>query len=355
MCRWLAALSMCTVSLVVDSAAHAQSAKPGWELTFNDEFTGTGVDAQKWQKRYKWGEAQINAELQAYVDDAFQLDGDILHIVGQHSPGQYAGMNFDYRSGLIASIFHQKYGWFETRCRMPTGQGLWPAFWLLGETGTTGVNEIDIHEYIASIPNTVYMTVHWGQSYTSGHQSDGQSYAGPNFSADYHTFAVDWDADRIIWYVDDIERFRHTGAGVPAVEMYVIANLAIGGSWPGAPDATTIFPADYDIDYIRVYRKLQGTGDAGNGALPDAAAVDASATQPDSGQGPDTGTGGQSGSNTSTKISGSGITSGCSCRLMGIPVYSARPWVVLLGLGLLLGRRRNRLPLPGAAPFRPEP
>jgi beta-glucanase (GH16 family) len=182
----------------------------------------------------------------------------MLHIVGEKSPGQYAGTSFDYRSGLLASVFHQKFGWFEVRCRMPAGKGLWPAFWLLGENGTTGVNEIDIHEFLGDGLDTVYQTVHWGTSYSVGHQSDGESYVGPDFSADYHTFAVDWDAERVIWYIDDIERFRHTGTGVPQVEMYIIANLAIGGNWPGAPDATTPFPANYDIDHIRAYRQVSG-------------------------------------------------------------------------------------------------
>jgi beta-glucanase (GH16 family) len=333
-------LSTFSTVLLAGTFAQAQTAKPGWELTFDDEFTGANVDATKWQKRYKWGEAQINGELQAYVDDAYQLDGSVLHIVGQHSTGQYAGQTFEYRSGLIASIFHQKYGWFETRCRMPLGQGLWPAFWLLGENGTTGVNEIDIHEYLGSVPNTVYMTVHWGTSYTTGHQSDSQSYSGPDFSADYHTFALDWDADRVIWYVDGIERFRHTGAGVPQVEMYVIANLAIGGTWPGAPDAATVFPANYDIDYIRVYGRLQDTGDAGNTEPADAANL-----QNDAGDRGDGGTGGQSGNKPSTKISGSGAANGCGCHLVGQkPNHSTLQWTLLLALGGIFRRRRRRSP-----------
>jgi beta-glucanase (GH16 family) len=154
----------------------------------------------------------------------------------------------------------------------------------LGETGTTGVNEIDIHELLGNALSTVYLTVHWGPSYTSGHQSDSTSYVGPDFSADFHTFAVDWDADRVIWYVDGVERFRHSGVGVPQVEMYVIANLAIGGTWPGAPNSTTSFPANYDVDYIRVYRKLAAASDAGSAvdaAVPSAigdAGISSSAT-----------------------------------------------------------------------------
>ena len=306
-------------------------------MTFNDEFTGSGIDSTKWLKRYKWGEAQINGELQAYVDDAFQLDGDVLHIVGQNSPGQYAGLTFNYRSGLIASVFHQTYGWFEIRCKMPAGQGFWPAFWLLGETGTTGVNEIDIHEFIGSTLNTVYMTVHWGPSYATGHQSDSTSYVGSDFSGDFHTFAVDWDSNRIIWYVDGLERFRHTGVGVPQVEMYVIANFAIGGSWPGPPDSTTPFPSNYDIDYIRVYRRLADVGDAGTSDTD--AGVPVSAT--DAGQSEAGSDAGASGSN--TKVSGASESASCGCRMPGKgSACATNAGLILLAmLGLARPHRRQ--------------
>src|SRR5579864_1975484 len=115
------------------------------------------------------------------------------------------------------------------RCRMPKGQGFWPAFWLLGGAGSTGVNEIDIHEFLGNAVNTVYTTVHWGTSYTVNHQSDGKAFTGPDFTADFHTFAVDWDASHVIWYVDGAEVHRHEGVGVPQTNMYIIANLAVGG------------------------------------------------------------------------------------------------------------------------------
>jgi beta-glucanase (GH16 family) len=234
-------------------AARAQD-KPGWDLTFDDEFDGGALDLTKWQRRYKWGEAVVNGELEAYVDDAFTLQNGVLSIVGQQQQGQYAGMTMNYTSGIVCSVLEQQYGYFEARLKMPLGQGYWPAFWLLGANGTTGVNEIDIHEYLGNAPDTVYMTVHWGQSYSVGHMSDGTSYTGPDFSADYHVFGLEWDPDKIIWSIDGVERFRHTGDGVPQVKMYIILNLAIGGTWPKAPDATTPFPGLYDVDYVRAYQ-----------------------------------------------------------------------------------------------------
>jgi len=246
--------------LAPSSAIAAAWDKPGWQLTFQDEFDGVGVDAANWVKRYKWGEAPINSELQAYVDDAFQVQNGILSIVGDKRTATYAGQTFQYASGVLCSVLEQLYGYFEARLKVPAGQGMWPAFWLLGTNGSTGVNEIDIHEILGQQPNTVYMTVHWGTDYSAGHQSDGSSWVGPDFSADFHTFGLEWNPDSIIWTIDGVERKRHTGAGVPQVEMYVILNLAIGGTWPGAPDGTTPFPGLYQIDYVRAYSRLPDAG-----------------------------------------------------------------------------------------------
>ena len=247
--------------LLAHSPAHAAPwDKPGWQLTFQDEFDGAQVDAAKWVKRYKWGEAPINGELQAYVDDAFQVQNGILTIVGDQRTATYAGQTFQYASGVLCSVAQQMYGYFEARLKVPAGQGMWPAFWLLGKNGSSGVNEIDIHEILGQQPSTVYMTVHWGTDYSAGHQSDGSSWVGPDFSADFHTFGLQWNPDSIIWTIDGVERKRHTGAGVPQVEMYVILNLAIGGTWPGAPDATTPFPGLYQIDYVRAYTRLPDAG-----------------------------------------------------------------------------------------------
>jgi beta-glucanase (GH16 family) len=262
-----------TFSFAVTPAARAAPwDKPGYTITFHDEFDGTAIDPAQWGKRYKWGEAVINGELQAYVDDAFQLSGGVLSIVAASRQGTYAGMTMSYTSGLIASVHEQTYGYFEMRCRMPKGQGFWPAFWLLGGAGSTGVNEIDIHEFLGSGVSTVYTTLHWGASYNApAHQSDGKSFTGPDFTADFHTFAVDWDASHVIWYVDSAEVHRHEGVGVPQVNMYIIANFAVGGTWPKAPDATTVFPANYDIDYIRAYQRDADAGVGGDGgAISDA-------------------------------------------------------------------------------------
>jgi len=330
-------------SLLVSSLAHAADwDKPGWQLTFQDEFDGAQVDATKWVKRYKWGEAQINGELQAYVDDAFQVQNGILSIVGDKRTATYAGQTFQYASGVLCSVREQMYGYFEARLKVPAGQGMWPAFWLLGTTGSTGVNEIDIHEILGNQPSTVYMTVHWGTDYNAGHQSDGSSWVGRDFSADFHTFGLEWNPDSIIWTIDGVERKRHTGAGVPQVAMYVILNLAIGGTWPGAPDATTPFPGLYQIDYVRAYTQLPdagvtstggvvatgGTaatgGVTGNGGILATGGVVATGGVTAAGGVTETGsTAGTGGTFATGGIAGTGATTrsdgGCGCRVAGTP------------------------------------
>jgi len=206
-------------------------------------------------KRYKWGEAPVNGELQAYVDDAFEVKDGKLAIVGTRADGSYAGQTFPYRSGVLCSVHEQRYGYFEARLQVPAGQGLWPAFWLLGANGSPGVNEIDIHEILGNQPTRAYQTIHWGTDYRAGHHADGSSWSGPDFAAGLHTFGLEWSADQVVWTIDGIVVKTYAGPGVPQVPMYVILNLAVGGDWPGSPDATTPFPARYEIDYVRAYQK----------------------------------------------------------------------------------------------------
>ena len=108
-------------------------------------------------------------------------------------------------------------------------------------------------EIIGQEPDTLHMHVHFLDS-DGNLVSEGSDWIGPDFSADWHTFAVDWQPDVIIWYVDGIERWRYTG-NIQARPMYLLANLAVGGDWPGAPDDSTPFPSYYEIDYIRVWKR----------------------------------------------------------------------------------------------------
>jgi beta-glucanase (GH16 family) len=226
--------------------------KPGWTLTFNDEFDGTALDTTKWMDQYWHGRTHSNNEQQYYAPDGYEVsDGRLRFIAEQREMG---GML--YTSGMVTSFesFAQQYGWFEIRARFPKGQGLWPVFWLLPAT-KEWPPEIDVLEILGHETEKVYFSTHWSSvAAADNHQFKTGDYVGPDFSADFHTFAVEWQDGLCIWYVDGVERYRSV-AGIPDEPMYVIANLAVGGDWPGMPDATTPFPSYMDIDYIRVYQR----------------------------------------------------------------------------------------------------
>jgi beta-glucanase (GH16 family) len=226
---------------------------PGWKLTFHDEFSSNRLDLAKWNVADPWGKER-NREMQAYVTNAFELRDGILRIKAEKRSAFYSGKQRPYTSGIITTYqkFAQKYGRFEIRFRAPAGQGMWPAFWLLPEP-LDWPPEIDVFEVLGHEPTRIYLTHHW-KGAQGERQSDHKPWPGPDFSKDFHTVAIEWQADRILWFVDGVERFcsvKHT----PQKPMYLLANLAVGGDWSGLPNARTPFPGFFEIDYIRVYQK----------------------------------------------------------------------------------------------------
>jgi beta-glucanase (GH16 family) len=226
--------------------------KPGWKLAFADEFDGTALDRSKWNDRYWDGRTHSNNELEYYAPDGYEVSGGLLRLKGEKR--RMGGR--EYTSGMITSLgkFAQQYGWFEIRAKFPKGKGFWPAFWLLPVT-KQWPPEIDVLEILGHEPDKVYFSTHWRDA-AGRHRFKTQSYRGPDFSQEFHTFAVEWKPGEVIWYVDGQERAR-SQAGVPAEPMYVIANLAVGGDWPGNPDRTTPFPGVMEIDAILVYRRQE--------------------------------------------------------------------------------------------------
>ena len=235
-------------------AAGGPADRPGWKLTFDDEFGGDSLDLQKWNPNDPWG-FERNNELQAYVKDAFEVKGGILRIKAEKRGAVYAGKQRAYTSGMMTTHgkFSQEYGRFEIRCRAPNGKGMWPAFWLLPEP-LSWPPEIDVLEILGHEPDKLYMTHHFNND-LKVHGSHGGSWKGPDFSAGFHEFAVEWSAQKIVWFVDGVERFR-SEQNIPQTKMYLLVNLAVGGDWPGAPDENTPFPNALEVDYVRVYEKL---------------------------------------------------------------------------------------------------
>jgi beta-glucanase (GH16 family) len=231
-------------------AIHAMDVK-GWTLTFHDEFDEKALDTALWIDSYPDNvRTHSNNEQQYYATDGYALEKGLLRLKAERRPME----SMPYTSGMVTTYgkFAQQFGWFEIRCRMPKGKGMWPAFWLL-PSNKTWPPEIDVLEVLGHETDKVYLTNHYSNA-AGKHEGKGGFYKGPDFAAGFHTFAVDWEPSSILWYVDGIERYRTT-ENIPAEPMYVLANLAVGGDWPGNPDDSTVFPNMMDIDSIRVYKK----------------------------------------------------------------------------------------------------
>jgi beta-glucanase (GH16 family) len=228
--------------------------RPGWTLTFDDEFDGTNLDLAKWTPHDPWGRAR-NHELQAYVPAAFDVSNGILRIETKKQQAYYAGRERSITSGMMTTYgkFSQQYGRFEIRCRVPKGKGMWPAFWLLPDP-LRWPPEIDVMEILGHEPDKIYMTHHFLND-DRIHKSHGGFFKGPDFSAGFHEFAVEWSPQSIVWFVDGIERYRSEDS-IPKGKMYMLINLAVGGDWPGSPNAQTKFPAALEVDYVRAYQRI---------------------------------------------------------------------------------------------------
>ncbi len=234
-------------SLLFAAAAAAQGGTPsGWRLTWSDEFSGSSLDNSRWfAQNIAW---PYNNEQQYYTPSAVTVSGGLLRITADR---RFFGGR-PYTSGRIESAgrFSQQYGRFEARIKLPRTQGLWPAFWLL-PSPSGWPPEIDIMEMLGHEPTRVYFTNHWGT--VDNLRSQTSSFAGPDFSEDFHVFAAEWYPDRIDFFVDGVRHATHRNS-IPQMNMFIILNTAVGGFWPGYPDQTTIFPQHMLVDYVRVYQ-----------------------------------------------------------------------------------------------------
>ena len=241
-----------------------------YELVFSDEFNGSELDLSKWNTSFLWGtDVIINGEEQHYVDIAkepdfgfnpFTFDGENLTISTITTPPELSAKAKDqkYLSGLITSYdaFKFTYGYAETRAKFTHGRGYWPAFWLLNAYYVDAKPEIDIMEFIGDNQDVMYHTYHYFDSDGLLRSTKSHPVVGIDFTAEFHTFAVDWSPGLLVFYVDGIETKRVVDINVSQQEMYVLANQAVGGWWAGSPDGTTPLPGDYIIDYIRVYQRI---------------------------------------------------------------------------------------------------
>ena len=235
----------------------------GWEIIWQDEFDGEQLDPDKWTMEiggHGWG----NNEKQFYVDRPENVRLEDGHLVIEAINEFFIRRH--YTSGRIKTQdkFSFTYGRVEARMQLPYGQGIWPAFWMLGSNiGTTpwpSCGEIDIMEHIGREPTRVYGTVH-GPGYSgAGGVGHFTTFPPGSLSDEFHTFAVEWEENEIRWFVDDEQFFKLTPAQVPGEWVYdhpffILINMAVGGYWPGEPDDTTVFPQYLKVDYVRVYQR----------------------------------------------------------------------------------------------------
>ena len=222
-------------------------------LTFEDDFKGGSLDEAKWNKWYPWP-VVINRELQNYVLDAigFSPQGG-LRIRADRRP--FLGQQYTSGSITTNGTFAQAYGYFEMKAKLPKGKGFWPAFWIMPpEQAKIGGAEIDVMEALMEDPHTVHTTLHSTDPATGKPAGKGAAFTGPDFSSDYHSFAVSWRPNDLVWLIDGVERFHIAGSVVPTVPEYLLINLAIGGAWPKPPDASTPFPSYMDVQSVKVYQ-----------------------------------------------------------------------------------------------------
>ncbi|WP_416181195.1 family 16 glycosylhydrolase [Chloroflexus sp.] len=232
-----------------------------WTLVWSDEFESATLNPQNWlfdKGAGGWG----NNELQYYSNrpENVRIEDGVLIIEARNE--EY--MAWEYTSARIKTHYLQSwtYGRIEARMKLPVGgKGIWPAFWMLGDNITTArwpnCGEIDIMENIGN-PTVVYGSVH-GPGYSGGNAITKSFVSAVDLSADFHIYAVEWEADEIRWYVDDqlyhtLRREQVPGEWVFDHPFFLILNLAVGGNWPGSPDETTVFPQQLLVDYVRVYQ-----------------------------------------------------------------------------------------------------
>jgi len=243
--------------------------RSGWTLIWQDEFEGSALDPEKWVAEiggHGWG----NNEYQFYTDRPENVRLEKGNLVIEARKEFFIRRH--YMSGRIKTqgLFSFTYGRVEARMKLPYGQGIWPAFWMLGdnidEVPWPLSGEIDIVEHIGKEPRRIYGTVH-GPGYSgSGGIGHFSTLPENSLQEEFHTFAIEWDPGEIRWFVDDEQFFKLTPEQVNKEWVYdhpffILINLAVGGYWPGYPDESTVFPQFLTVDYVRVYQRTETTAE----------------------------------------------------------------------------------------------
>ena len=244
-------------------------AKPGQvfkgKMLLDEDFDGHSLDRTRWNTCHWWGKKGCtiasNDELEWYLPEQVKVADGALHLTAEKRTVYGSdGHKYAYASAMVTTgpPTHDApaklaftYGSIEVRFKVPEGQGLWPAVWLLPES-TESVPEIDMLEKLGHDPGTLRMHLH---PKDRSLESEGQRYylpEGKSLSGEWHTMGLDWKPNQLVFWLDGEKVWEFAGSQVPDEPMYVVMNLAVGGNYPGSPDSTTSFPATFVIDRIRI-------------------------------------------------------------------------------------------------------
>jgi len=246
----------------------------GYQLVWQDEFGIDTIDPENWQFEIGgWGFGNGEAQFYNQRSENVRVENGLLVIEARFEKYESSY----YTSGKIYSKDLQEfqYGYIEARTKVPSGAGLWPAFWMLGsdyeaqfdEDGVYSSNwpdvgEIDIMEYIGREPDLIFGTAH-GPGYSGALGLGRWNRQDFPIADDFHTYAIEWNYEGITWFFDDEPYYTLTRETVGDREwvfdkpFYLILNLAVGGNFPGPVGLDTVFPANYYVDYVRVYQEIQ--------------------------------------------------------------------------------------------------
>lgn len=246
----------------------AQTSYTGYTLSWADEFNGTALNLADWTYENGDGCPNLcgwgNNELQYYTerrDNLFFQDGKMIIEAKKEN---YSGKAYTSSKILTRGKKVFKYGRIDIRAKLPKGKGIWPAFWLLPQDNVYGgwpkSGELDLMENIGHEPNKTYGTLHFGNGPGSTQLSRSYTLPSGSFNDQFHVFSIEWKQDQIKWLVDGNVYSTYTSADFGTnnypfnQNFFLIINMAVGGNWPGNPDATTYLPQWLIVDYIRVYQ-----------------------------------------------------------------------------------------------------
>ncbi len=229
-----------------------------YALVWQDEFNGTTLDTLKWNYEVN-GNGGGNNELQYYTNSLNNCYVKGGSLVIKAIKKNYKGKLYTSARINTGNKGDWKYGKFEIRAKLPIGQGLWPAIWMLPTDWVYGgwplSGEIDIMEELGQEPGKIYGTVHYGNP--PREQGGNITLTNSDVSKDFHVYSIEWNYARIRFFVDSINYYTAYVRKPFDQRFHFVFNVAVGGNWPGSHDSSTIFPQQLVVDYVRVYQKLK--------------------------------------------------------------------------------------------------